>query len=76
MERIGSPMFTEIPFRVAAAIALNASGDGPGARASLAIALRELDARAAAIPELRRRERFLERRENRRARGLARELGA
>jgi eukaryotic-like serine/threonine-protein kinase len=76
MDRIGSPMFTEIPFRVAVAIALNASGDASGARASLAIALRELDARAAAIPELRRRELFLARRENRRALELARELGA
>jgi hypothetical protein len=68
-------MFTEIPFRVAVAMALDASGDEPGARASLAIALREIDARAHAIPELRRRELFLARRENRRARELARELG-
>jgi hypothetical protein len=75
MDRVGSPMFTEILFRVSAGEALLADGDRARAHESLAIALREIALRAAAIPDTLGRERFHARYENRRALELARALG-
>ncbi|HZF54212.1 MAG TPA: protein kinase [Polyangiaceae bacterium] len=73
MKALGSTGFSEIPFRVAAAEALEASGDIEAARRALKEALEQIEMRAAMIPEAALKERFLTGRpENIRASELAR----
>ncbi|WP_437721973.1 serine/threonine-protein kinase [Sorangium sp. So ce861] len=64
--------YLEVPFRLAAAEALCAGGDRAAAEAALRETLRQIELRAANIPEEAARGRYLARRENVRAFTLAR----
>jgi len=72
LERVGSPVWSEVIFRVAAAEAFFAAGRREDARTSLAAALAEIERRAAVVSDAAVKQRYLEGRpENCRARELA-----
>jgi tetratricopeptide (TPR) repeat protein len=74
LAKLGGTGWSEVPFRVAAAEALDAAGDRDAARAALREALHQIAIRADRIPDAVWRERYLSgRSENRRAFELARE---
>lgn len=72
LERIASPVFSEVALRVAAAEAVHASGDAQTAEAALRRALSQIERRATKLSTPARKAQYSGRPENRRAAELFR----